>query len=79
LNFDQDAAYPYDFRDLPHPYKNRNISVDTATGYGLDDRGSNPNMGKIFISPTTSRPTFGAHTASYPMGTFFPGGKAAEA
>jgi hypothetical protein len=30
-----------------------------ATAYGLDDRGSNPGKGKIFLLSTTSRPALG--------------------
>jgi hypothetical protein len=34
-------------------------SVGIATGYELDDRGSNPGRGKIFVLSTTSRPALG--------------------
>jgi hypothetical protein len=34
-------------------------SVSIATAYGLDDRGSVPGRGKIFLYSTASRPTLG--------------------
>jgi hypothetical protein len=67
LNLDQDAAYSEVFRDMPHPYKNRDSSVDMATGYGLDNRGSNPDKGNNFIS-TSSRLALEANPASFPRG-----------
>jgi hypothetical protein len=34
----------------------RGSSTGTATGYGLDDRGSIPRRGKIFLFSVASRP-----------------------
>ena len=49
-------------------------SVGTATGYGLDGRGSNPGGGRDFSTPVQTGP--GAHPASCTMGTVsFLGGK----
>jgi hypothetical protein len=53
-------------------YKNNlelDNSVGIAGGYGLDGPGSSPGRGKIFLFSTASRPTLGAHPASYPMGS----------
>jgi hypothetical protein len=62
----------------------RNSLVGTATGYGLDDRGSRvrfPAGGGNFSLHHRVQNGSGAHPASYPMGTrgSFPGGKAAGA
>jgi hypothetical protein len=37
----------------------RDISVDIATGYGLDGRGSIPGKGQIFLFSTASIPVLG--------------------
>jgi hypothetical protein len=67
---------------LPFIFKNRDSSVGTTLGYGLDDRGS-----RVRFPARTGNFSFhhrvqngsGAHPAFYPMGTrgSFPGGKAA--
>jgi hypothetical protein len=54
-------------------------SVGIATGYGLDDRGSNLCRGKIFLFSTASRPALG-HTQppiQWLPEVIFPGDKAA--
>jgi hypothetical protein len=61
--------------------KSQHSAVGWATGYGLDDKGSEfesrwkQDLSFLHVVQTGS----GAHPASYPMGTggFFPGGKAA--
>jgi hypothetical protein len=47
-------------------------------GYGLDEKGSIPGRGERFTSQLLSQSGYGAHPASYPMGTgsSFLGGKA---
>jgi hypothetical protein len=65
-----------------HAIMSRDSSVDTATGYGMEDRGFGvrvPEGSRIFS--TSSRLALGVHPTSYPMGTggSFPGGKAARA
>jgi hypothetical protein len=64
--------------------KSRDSSVGVALGYGLDDRGSRfrfPAGAGNFSLHHCVENGFGAHSASYPMGTkgSFPGGKAAGA
>jgi hypothetical protein len=58
-------------------------AVGVATGYGLDGRkdGVRVSVGARFFSSSRCPERFGAHPASYPMGTgdSFPGGKAAGA
>jgi hypothetical protein len=56
-------------------------SIDIATGYGLDGRGSIPEGASDFSLFYSVQTGSGAHPASYPMGTrsFFPKGKAAWA
>jgi hypothetical protein len=39
--------------------QSRDSSVGIATGLGLDDRGSIPSRGKIFLISTASRPALG--------------------
>jgi hypothetical protein len=64
--------------------KNINSSVSIALGYGMDDRVSRfrfpAGAGKFSLHHRVQN-GFGAHPASYPMGTrgSFPGGKAAGA
>jgi hypothetical protein len=63
---------------------NHDSSVGTALGYGLDVWGSRvrfPEGAENFSLHHRVQNGFGAHLASYPMGTrgSFPGGKAAEA
>jgi hypothetical protein len=75
------AAY---FAQTMLPMKSRNSSVGLALGYGLDDRGSRvrfPAGAGNFSLHHRVQPGFGAHPASYPMGTrdSFPGSKAAGA
>jgi hypothetical protein len=55
-------------------------AVSIATGYGLDDRGAGVQGARVFSSPCCPD-WFGAHPASYAMGTggSFPGGKAGGA
>jgi hypothetical protein len=70
------------------PKQGRNESHDSsvgiALGYGLDDRGSRVRFqagaGNFSIHHCVQN-GYGAHPASYPMGTrdTFPGGKAAWA
>jgi hypothetical protein len=60
------------------------LTVGTALGYGLDDRGSRvrfPTGAGNFSLHHRVQNGSGAHPASYPMGTwgFFPGDKAAGA
>jgi hypothetical protein len=61
----------------------RDSSVGIALGYGLDDRGSRVRFraGAGNCSHHRVQNGFGAHPASYPMGTWgsFPGDKAAGA
>jgi hypothetical protein len=63
--------------------KSRDSSVGIALGYGLDDRGSRVRFpaGAGNFSLHRVQNSFGAHPASYPVGTrgSFPGGKAAGA
>jgi hypothetical protein len=64
----------------PHVFGERDSSVLTATGYGLDSRGSIPGTDKsfsLFYSVLIGR---GTHPAYYPMGTegSFPGSKVTE-
>jgi hypothetical protein len=40
--------------------RRRESSVGIAIGYGLDDRGSIPGKGRIFLFATTSRPPLGS-------------------
>jgi hypothetical protein len=56
----------------------RGSSVSFVSDYGLDDRGSISDRGRIFSSSLCVQTGSGAHPASYPMGTGgpFPGGKA---
>jgi hypothetical protein len=61
----------------------RDSAVSIATGYGLDDQGVEfeSRYGLEFSLPHVVQAGFGAHPASYPMGTggsFF-GSKAAGA
>jgi hypothetical protein len=53
----------------------------TATGYGLDDRGSIPGGAGSFSLHHRVQTGSGAHPAPYPMGTVgsFPGDKVAGA
>jgi hypothetical protein len=37
----------------------RDSSVGIAKGYGLDDRGSNPGRGKVFLSFRARKPALG--------------------
>jgi hypothetical protein len=65
-----------------YEYKSRDSSVGIALGYELDDRGSRvrfPARAGNFSLHHRVQNGFGAHPASYPMGTrgSFPGGKAA--
>jgi hypothetical protein len=70
-------------RLLPRP-KNRDSSVGTALGYGLDDRGCRVRFpvgdGNFSLHYRVQNGS-GAHPASYPMGTrgSFLGGKPAGA
>jgi hypothetical protein len=71
---------------LCHVYihKSRDSSGGIALGYGLDDRGSRVRFlagAENFSLHHRVQNGFGAHPASYPMGTggSFPGGKAAGA
>jgi hypothetical protein len=64
--------------------ESRDSSVGIALGYGLDDRGSRvrfPAGAGNFSLHHRVHNGFGAHPASYPVGTrgSFPGGKAAVA
>jgi hypothetical protein len=57
-------------------FRSRGSSGSIVSDYGLDDRGSIPHRGRgFFFQPQTG---YGAHPASYPVGTGgpFPGGKA---
>jgi hypothetical protein len=60
-----------------------NIGAGTATGYGLDDRGAGVRVleGQEFSLLHVVQADFGAHPASYPLGTAgpFPVDKAAGA
>jgi hypothetical protein len=61
-------------------FKSRDSSVGIVLGYGLDDRGSRvrfPAGADNFSLHHRFQNGFGAHPASYPMGTrgSFPGGK----
>jgi hypothetical protein len=65
-------------------FKSRDSSVGIALGYELDDRGSRvrfPAGAGNFSLHHRVQNGFGAHSASYPMGTrvSFPGDKAAGA
>jgi hypothetical protein len=65
-------------------YKSRDSSFGIALGYGLDNRGSRVRFpagaGNVSLHHRVQN-GFGAHPASYPMGTMdsFSGGKAAGA
>jgi hypothetical protein len=67
--------------DNQYKMRSRDSSVGTATGYGLDGRGSIPGRGKIFLLSTVSIPVLRSNQSSYPMGTggSFRGVKAAGA
>jgi hypothetical protein len=57
--------------------RSRDSAVSIATGYGLDDRGSIPSKGKIFLFSTASRPALGPTQPSiqYVLGALSPGVK----
>jgi hypothetical protein len=61
--------------------RSRDISIGTATSYGLDGRGSMSGRGKRFYFLHTVQTVTTLHPASYPVGTevSFPGDKVAEA
>jgi hypothetical protein len=46
-------------REKKNIQNSRNISVDIATGYGLQGRGSIPGTARSFFYSTASRPTLG--------------------
>jgi hypothetical protein len=59
---------------FPEPRK-RDSSVGIAANYGLDGQNLIPGKGKRFLCFLQHQNGFGAHSASYPMGTWgcFPG------
>jgi hypothetical protein len=59
--------------------KSRDSSVDIATGYNLDGRGSIPGRDNIFSLVHSAQNGSGAHAASYQVNTelYFPGVKVA--
>jgi hypothetical protein len=42
-----------------HQFSSRDVTVDVATGYGIDGRGSISGKGKRFFFFTASRPALG--------------------
>jgi hypothetical protein len=68
----------------PHTDQSRDSSVGIVLGYGLDDRGSRVRFpagaGNFYLHHRVQN-GYGAHPASYPIGSrgSFPGGKAARA
>jgi hypothetical protein len=66
---------------LPSYSKSRDSSVGIVTGYGLDDRGLNPDGGWEFFSspPCLDRLWGPPNFLSKGYGGAFPGGKAAGA
>jgi len=72
------GIFLYGFEHLQQSSVGRDISVGTATGYGLDGPGIESQCGVRFSSPVQTGP--GAHPASCTMGTgSFLGLKAAKA
>jgi hypothetical protein len=70
----------YHFCFILFPAQDR--SVSTATGYGMDGRGSIPGRGKRSFSTRSIQIDYGAHPASFSVGTGgggvpFPGSQAA--
>jgi hypothetical protein len=54
-------------------------SVSTVSDYGQDERGSNPDIGRVFSSSVCVQTGSGAHPTSYTLGTvgILPRGKSA--